>query len=125
VWEPVRKGIADIAAVPAAVRRAFSQRRAEIEAHLEERGQSSARAAQVATYATRRPKDTSTVAEDVFAAWRERAGALGVTDATVARWTGRGRAVEPVGTGDGWVASLFEHLASADGLTARRSTFHH
>ena len=49
-----RKGIADIAAVPAGLRRSFSQRRAEIEAHLEERGHSSARAAQVATYATRR-----------------------------------------------------------------------
>ncbi len=45
----MRNGIADIAGVPPAVLRAFSRRRAEIEAELERRGASSAAAAQVAT----------------------------------------------------------------------------
>jgi conjugative relaxase-like TrwC/TraI family protein len=39
-WGPFRNGIADIAAIPKPVLRAFSQRRAEIEAHLNEVGRS-------------------------------------------------------------------------------------
>ena len=50
-WTPVRNGIADIAGVPPTVLRAFSRRRAEIEAELERRGASSAAAAQVAALA--------------------------------------------------------------------------
>ena len=56
-WGPVRNGIADVAGIPRPVLREFSTRRREIEAHLDEHGQHSARAAQVATYATRRAKD--------------------------------------------------------------------
>ncbi len=56
-WTPVRNGIADIAGVPPAVLRAFSRRRAEIEAELERRGTRAPRAAQVATLETRRAKD--------------------------------------------------------------------
>ena len=37
-WTPVRNGIADIAGVPPTVLRAFSRRRADIEAELERRG---------------------------------------------------------------------------------------
>ena len=51
-WEPVRNGIADVAGVPPAVLRAFSRRRADIEAELERRGRDRApRAAQVAALA--------------------------------------------------------------------------
>ena len=39
-WTPVRNGIADIAGVPPTVLRAFSRRRAEIEAELERHGAS-------------------------------------------------------------------------------------
>ena len=53
-WGPVRNGIADVAGIPRPVLREFSTRRREIEAHLDEHGQHSARAAQFATYATRR-----------------------------------------------------------------------
>ena len=56
-WTPVRNGIAEIAGVPPTVLRAFSRRRADIEAELERRGTSSAAAAQVAALATRRGKD--------------------------------------------------------------------
>ena len=56
-WTPVRNGIADVAGVPPAVLRAFSRRRAEIEAEIERRGTSGAAAAQVATLATRRGED--------------------------------------------------------------------
>ena len=56
-WEAVRNGIADVAGVEPAVRRAFSRRRVEIEAEMARRGVTSAGAAQVVTLATRRAKD--------------------------------------------------------------------
>jgi conjugative relaxase-like TrwC/TraI family protein len=125
-WGPVRKGIADIAAVPREVITAFSQRRAEIEAHLEERGQSSARSAQLATYATRRPKNTDTDMLDLFADWRDRAKELGVTPGVVSGWTGSARlAAGNEAVDHGWVEALFERLAGPDGLTERRSSFDH
>lgn len=58
-WGRVRNGIADIDGIDRPVLREFSTRSREIEAHLDEHGQHSARAAQVAAYATRRAK-TST-----------------------------------------------------------------
>lgn len=122
-WGPVRNGIADIATIPNPVLRAFSQRRAEIEAHLNEVGRSSAKAAQVAAYATRKPKDHDALPEDVFAEWRQRAADLGVTEATVTAWTGHGRRVDNPELGLADTEALFAHLASPDGLTARRSTF--
>jgi len=120
-WGPVRNGIADIAGVPRKVIDAFSRRRAEIEAHLEEHGRSSARAAQWATYATRRPKDRNTMAEDLFAEWRSRAEELGVTRSTVTGWTGHGREVTPLSERE--VDELFGQLAGPTGLTERRSSF--
>src|SRR5919199_2297305 len=42
-WTPVRNGIADVVGVPPTVLRAFSRRRAQIEAELERHGQSGAR----------------------------------------------------------------------------------
>ncbi len=122
-WGPVRNGIADIAAVPRPVVRAFSQRRAEIESQLADRGQTSARAAQVAAYSTRRPKDRDTSPADLFAEWRQRATDLGVTDATVATWTSRPVAKAEVELDRAWVESLFDRLAGPDGLTERRSSF--
>lgn len=125
-WGPVRKGIADIAAVSREVITAFSQRRAEIEAHLEERGQSSARAAQLATYATRRPKNTDTDMLDLFADWRHRAKELGVTPGVVSGWTGPARPAAGTDTMDReWVEALFDRLAGSNGLTERRSSFDH
>lgn len=120
-WGPVRNGIADIAGVPRSVIDAFSQRRAEIEAHLGDHGRSSARAAQWATYATRRPKDRDTMAEDLFAEWGARADALGVTRSTVTGWTGHGQDVPTMGERE--IDELFDHLAGAAGLTERRSSF--
>ncbi len=122
-WGPVRNGIADIAAVPRHVIRCFSQRRAEIESQLADRGQTSARAAQVAAYSTRRPKDHDTSPADLFADWRRRATDLGVSDATVASWTGRPVAQADVELDRAWVEGLFDRLAGPDGLTERRSTF--
>ena len=90
-WTPVRNGIADIAGVPPTVLRAFSRRRAEIEAELERHGTSSAAAAQVAALETRRAKDYRVTPEQLVPEWRERAAGLGLTREVVGELTGRAR----------------------------------
>ena len=84
-WLTVRDGIAEIAGVPEPVLRAFSRRRAEILAELERHGSSSARAAEAAALATRRPKDTRTSIDALASSWRVRAAQLGFTEAELAR----------------------------------------
>lgn len=120
-WGPVRNGIADVAGVPRSVIDAFSQRRAEIEAHLDDHGRTSARAAQWAAYATRRPKDRDTLPEDLFAEWRSRAADLGVTAATVTGWTGPGR--KPPSLTELEIDDLLARMGGPGGLTKHRTTF--
>jgi AAA domain/TrwC relaxase len=122
-WGPVRNGIADVAGIPRPVLREFSTRRREIEAHLDEHGQHSARAAQYATYATRRAKDTSIDAEGLVPGWRARAAALGLDTEALAAVLERGVVVEPPTPGSAAAERLYRWLASAEGLTARASTF--
>jgi conjugative relaxase-like TrwC/TraI family protein len=122
-WTPVRSGIADIKGIPKKTLRAFSRRRAEIEAHMAERGETTARAAQVATYATRRPKDRTVEAEGLVPEWRERARSLGLDDEALSDLVGRvapARVPEP---GTHAAEELFAALAAPDGLTAQVSTF--
>jgi conjugative relaxase-like TrwC/TraI family protein len=122
-WGPVRNGIADVAGIERPVLREFSTRRREIEAHLDEHGQHSARAAQYATYATRRAKDTSIDAEGLVPGWRARAAALGLDSEALAAVLDRGVVVEPPAPGSPEAERLYRWLASAKGLTARASTF--
>jgi conjugative relaxase-like TrwC/TraI family protein len=122
-WGPVRNGIADVAGIRRPVLREFSTRRREIEAHLDEHGQHSARAAQFATYATRRAKDASVDAEGLVPGWRARAAALGLDSEALAAMLDRGAAVEPPTPGSRGAERLHRWLASAEGLTARASTF--
>ena len=109
--------------IPRPVLREFSTRRREIEAHLDEHGQHSARAAQYATYATRRAKDTSIDAEGLVPGWRARAAALGLDSEALAAVLDRGVVVEPPAPGSPEAERLYRWLASAEGLTARASTF--
>lgn len=122
-WTPVRRGIADIQGIPKKTLRAFSRRRAEIEAHMAERGETTARAAQVATYATRKPKDKSIEAEGLLPEWRERACTLGLDDEALARLVGRVKPELIPEPGTTVAEELFAALAAADGLTAQLSTF--
>src|SRR5581483_4611306 len=122
-WTPVRRGIADIAGIPKKRLRAFSRRREEIEAHMAERGETTARAAQVATYATRKPKDRTLEAEGLLHEWRERARSLGLDDDALAGLVGRVAAVEVPEPGTAVAEELFAALAAPDGLTAEVSTF--
>ena len=85
-WTPVRNGIADIDGVPPTVLRAFSRRRADIEAELERRGASSAAAAQVAALAD--PARARTTASRRSSSCRSGASAraeLGLDHETVTR----------------------------------------
>jgi conjugative relaxase-like TrwC/TraI family protein len=122
-WGPVRDGIADVAGFPRPVLREFSTRRREIEAHLDEHGQHSARAAQYATYATRQAKDTAVDPESLLPGWKARATALGVDTETLAAVLDRAAVIEPPMPGSPGAARLYHWLAGAEGLTVRASTF--
>jgi conjugative relaxase-like TrwC/TraI family protein len=119
-WGPVRNGIADIAGVAPTVLSVFSKRRAEIEARLAERGLHSARAGQIATLDTRRPKPHDAEVGDLRARWRAEAEAHGLDAAAYRAVFGR---ASPAAV----TAEHEEHLAvglsAPMGLTQRKSTF--
>jgi len=121
-WRAVRRGIADLTAVPMRVVDEFSTRRHEIEAHMAANGGDSARAAQVAAYATRRMKDHAATPQSLFDGWRQRAADLEfdaelVCDQIYAD-TGHRRDIGLV-----QLAPMFERLAGPGGLTRNRSMF--
>lgn len=97
----------------------FSRRRAEIEAALEQRGTSGARAAEAAALATRRAKRRDVDAATLVGEWRSRSAAAGFAREDVGRLLGRARVATAVPT---WEA-LFDGLAGPTGLTRRASTF--
>src|SRR5215210_1850767 len=77
-WHAVERGTADVVGVPRRVIEHFSRRRAEILEHMAQRGESSARAAQVATLETRRRKDYSVPVDRLRTEWRARAAEHGL-----------------------------------------------
>ena len=106
--------------VPKPVLRAFSRRRAEIEAALEARGTSSPRAAEAAALATRRAKRDGIGAAELVAGWRDRAAELGWDRGDLERLLGRVQTVEIDAVS--W-ERLFDALAAPSGLTRDASTF--
>jgi conjugative relaxase-like TrwC/TraI family protein len=122
-WGPVRNGIADVAGIPQPVLREFSTRRREIEAHLAEHGQHTARAAQVATYATRCAKTDRADPAGLLRAWRARAQTLGLDGETLTGVLDRAFAAEPPTPGSAGAEQLYRWLASPDGLTSSHGTF--
>ncbi|GAC1340171.1 MAG: MobF family relaxase [Candidatus Dormibacteria bacterium] len=119
-WTPVCNGLAEVEGVPAPVILAFSQRRQEILAHLSARGETSARAAQVATLETRRAKDHRVNPEGLLPEWRQRAVALGFGPERLAGVLGRPDAAVMDSATD---AEIAERVLGADGLTAHASSF--
>ncbi len=119
-WTVAHTGLAELDGVPHAVRRAFSQRRQQIEQHLAERGLSSARAAQVATLETREKKEHGVDGDTLRGQWRERADALGFTEARIDELLREGRERRPAAVERDEVAA---RLLGPDGLTQRASTF--
>src|SRR3954452_3288754 len=116
-WTPVNKGSAEIRGVSSRVIRAFSRRRAEIEAAMELHGSSGRHAAQVAALATRRTKDRTVRPEALAPEWRRRAARLGLDASRIARLQGRRTLAEPE-----WEL-VFDELAAPTGLTQNRSSF--
>lgn len=81
-WQPTRKGIAEIEGFADEHLRAFSTRRAEI---LEAAGENaSARSMQVATLATRKPKDPDIGKGELLERWRSKADEIGLDRETIA-----------------------------------------
>jgi conjugative relaxase-like TrwC/TraI family protein len=119
-WTPVHNGTAEIAGVPPPLLRAFSRRRADIERAMEERGEHSAKAAQVATLDSRQAKDYDVSPESLRERWSERARRLGFDrDDLVAVLQSAESRVLP----DGGRAARAEELASPRGLTRDRASF--
>ncbi|MGC1853690.1 MAG: MobF family relaxase [Solirubrobacterales bacterium] len=82
-WQQVRNGIAEVAGFADEHLRAFSTRRAEI---LEAAGAgASARSMQVATLATRKPKERDVGRGELLARWRSRAEEIGLDREAIAR----------------------------------------
>ena len=119
-WGPVRNGIADIEGVPRSLVDLFSTRRRQILEHLEAHGTSGGRAAQVATYATRRPKQPTASADGLQGAWVRQAVDAGHSPRTVAALARPGLDVCSPSVDE---IELFAALAGPDGVTSRRSTF--
>jgi len=118
-WTVVRRGIAEIAGVPRPVVRAFSRRRAEIEAELERHGTSGPAASEAAALATRGRKDRAIGLEQLQGEWRERAEGLGFGREQLAAVLGRARRREPAMEWE----QLFGVLGLPAGLTRSQSTF--
>ena len=118
-WQQPVNGAADIAGVDRDLIEAFSQRRRAIVQALGERGEDSAKAAQVATLDTRQTKDGKVSEAQLRVGWRARAAGLGVRDGV--SWARRLTGVAGLQPPD--VAALHEELVGDSGLTANASTF--
>jgi conjugative relaxase-like TrwC/TraI family protein len=82
-WQPTRRGIAEIAGFADEHLRAFSTRRAEI---LEAAGaDASAASCQIATLATRKPKEPDVSRGELLERWRSRANEIGLDREAIER----------------------------------------
>jgi conjugative relaxase-like TrwC/TraI family protein len=113
-FREVHRGAAEIAGVPDETLRAFSRRRAEIEARMASRGGTSRRSAEVAALETRRAKDYGVRPATQRREWRERARASGLSFEAALQPSGRNPEPPPE-------SMLFRQVESA--LTAERSSF--
>ena len=117
-WTQVRNGTAEIEGVPRVAIDEFSRRRAEIEIRMEQRGERSARAAQVATLDTRRAKDHGVRPEGLQPEWERRADSVGLTRKDLKQVLGRSRtSYRPL------ASVLTDELFGPDGLTRDASSF--
>ncbi len=116
-WGTVVNGHADLAGVPREWIDHFSRRRVEILQALEARGESSAKAAQVATLETRQAKGRSASEAELRALWSRRARQVGIDHAWPDRVLNRTSPQRPD------VVGLYHGLVRAEGLTEHVSTF--
>ncbi len=116
-WQPVVNGVADIDGVDRELIETFSQRRAAIVAHMEQRGETSAAAAQTATLATRQAKGHRASEAELREGWTRRATAAGVTPGWHRQLIGNTSWQHPD------VAGLWQQLVVEEGLTQTSSSF--
>ncbi len=117
-WTPITKGSAEVRGVPSRVIRAFSRRRAEIEAAMELHGSHGRTAAQVAALDTRRAKDRTRSPEELAPEWRRRAARLNLRQDRIASLRDRSTPEAPSWTDE------FAALAAPSGLTRTALIFH-
>jgi len=118
-WQPVVKGTADLVGIDRAVIWQFSERRQQIIEHMDKVGFRSARAAQVATLATR-PDKTTPADGAIRDIWEAKAAAIGLNPGVLADLLD----VRPRRSFENFqVVGLFNELAGPEGLTEMASTF--
>jgi conjugative relaxase-like TrwC/TraI family protein len=117
----------DIEGFDASLLRAFSQRSAEIEQHLAEKGFTGPRARRIAALATRPPKDLTVPYDELVAGWRERSISLGIPVGNLGRLVDAGRDRLARHRSSRAVEHPFDRIASEilgpQGLTMRQSSF--
>jgi Ti-type conjugative transfer relaxase TraA len=118
-WGPIKDGIADVVGIDADVRGHFSDRRKEIEEHLDEVGFRTARAAQLATLVTRQAKKATLDEGSMRDVWQTKAAEIGWDPADLALALDRA----PRAAVDNDLDDLADDLMSADGLTKQASSF--
>jgi conjugative relaxase-like TrwC/TraI family protein len=118
-WREPVSGMAEIAGVPEAALRAFSQRRAQVLEYLARRGSSGFYAAKVAAIETRDRKEPLDLPR-MRLEWLARAAEHGLGQRELTRLLGRTVPREP---DEHDVAETAARLAGPEGLTATRSTF--
>ena len=116
-WQPVVNGVADIVGVDRELIESFSQRRAAIVKHMEQRGETSAAAAQTATLATRQAKGHRASEAELREGWARRAAVAGVTRGWHRQLVGNTSWQQPD------VAELWQQLVVDEGLTQTSSSF--
>ena len=119
-FTPVRRGVGEVEGLPTPLLKAFSQRRTEIEAELERRGESSATAAQVATLHSRQAKEYGVNGDTLHERWHQRSLEHDFEPARTADLLQRD-APRTVDEAD--VQQVEEHLAGSEGLTRQRASF--
>jgi conjugative relaxase-like TrwC/TraI family protein len=117
-WGPVKNGIADLAGIAPAVLEHFSDRRRQIEEHLDKTGFRSARAAQLAVLETRTAKDQSLDTASMRGLWVSKAATVGFDPASLTDVAHR----QPV-VPDPDIADVAVDLLGPNGLTKRASSF--
>ena len=120
-WEPVERGLADVAGVGGAAISEMSKRSEEIDELTGVLGVDSLAARQAAAYATRAAKERAVDPEALRPAWHQRLDAVGFDARSAAACYGRQAAPLLVTADDR--ASLFATLAGGYGVTEMASTF--
>jgi Ti-type conjugative transfer relaxase TraA len=116
-WQPVVNGHADIDGVDRQLIETFSRRRTAIVAHMTDRGETSAAAAQTATLATREAKGERLSEAELRATWTRRAAAAGVRPGWHDRLVGKVSWERPD------LGPLWKRLVVEEGLTEASSSF--